>query len=77
MNNNMAFLCNYINGNKHKINVYLNENCFGINNRRMYIILASFHLLRVNPFPPMSVKWHLQILLCLTPDDVTSQWGTP
>ena len=24
----------------------------------------------VNPFPPMSVKWHLKILLCLTPDDL-------
>jgi len=31
----------------------------------------------INPFPPMSVKWHLQILLCLTPDDFTRQWGTP
>ena len=31
----------------------------------------------VNPFPPMSVKWHLKILLCLMPDDFTRQWGTP
>ena len=31
----------------------------------------------VNPLSPMSVKWHLQILLCLTPDDLTRQWGTP
>ena len=30
----------------------------------------------INPFPPTSVKWHLQILLCLTPDDFTRQWGT-
>ena len=31
----------------------------------------------INPFPPMSVKWHLYILLSLTPDDFTRQWGTP
>ena len=30
----------------------------------------------INPFPPMSVKWHLQILLCLTPADFSRQWGT-
>ena len=23
----------------------------------------------VNPFTPVSTKWHLQILPCLTPDD--------
>ena len=31
----------------------------------------------VNPLRPQSAKWHLQILLCLTPDDFTRQWGTP
>ena len=30
-----------------------------------------------NPFPPISANWHLQILLCLTPEDFTRQWGTP
>ena len=25
----------------------------------------------------MSANWHLWILLCLTPDDFTRQWGTP
>ena len=25
----------------------------------------------------MSAKWHLKILLCLTPDDFTCEWGTP
>ena len=30
-----------------------------------------------NPFPPISANWHLSILLCLTLDDFTRQWGTP
>ena len=25
----------------------------------------------------MSANWRLKILLCLTPDDFTCQWGTP
>ena len=31
----------------------------------------------LNPFSPTSAEWHLQILLCLTPDKFTRQWGTP
>ena len=34
-------------------------------------------VLDLNPFPPMSVKWHLQILLCLISDDFSRQRGTP
>ena len=30
-----------------------------------------------NPLTPVRAKWHLQILLCQTPDDFTRQRGTP
>ena len=39
--------------------------------------LKSFFNSPLNPFPPISANWHLYILLCLTPDDFTRQWGTP
>ena len=43
-----------------------------------YLLMVQFlEGYSVNPFPPMSVEWHLYILLCLTPDDFTRQWGTP
>ena len=43
-----------------------------------HVILEKLrNTLVFKPFPPMSANWHLQILLCLTPDDITHQWGTP
>ena len=35
----------------------------------------NFKTFLLIPFPPISANWHLQILLCLTPDDFTRQWG--
>ena len=32
---------------------------------------------RINPLNLISIKWHLWILLCLTPDDFARHWGTP
>ena len=30
-----------------------------------------------NPLTPVTAKCHLQILLCLTPNNFTRQWGSP
>ena len=39
--------------------------------------LGPVYSTAINPFQPVSANWHLQILLCLTPDDFIRQWGTP
>ena len=49
-----------------------------VNNVKNYVAINNVkNYVPVNPLPPMSAKWHLQILLCLTPDDFTRQRGTP
>ena len=38
---------------------------------------CGFEINGLNPFTPESAKWHLRILLCLTPDDFSRQWRMP